>query len=232
MAGKSGQFEKLLGEINDASTQTDTLAKALSSGGEGGGAGGEGAGGEGGDAGAGGGAEGGDGKGEGGEGGEDLTKGFEVMGPDGKPVRVVDGMEMLKALGARLDGSEEVMEKAMSTAVGLIVKQGAMIGELTKQVKDQGVMLKAMSGEGRGRRTVLSMHEKPDATTLAKGGLGVAQGDTITAPEFMMKAEVAYNAKKISGAEFTEIDVALRTRQPVDPALLRKVVTATAGAAA
>lgn len=231
--GKSGHFDKLLGELQAVDAQTNTLAKALSAGeGGAGGEGGEGAGGDAG-AGAGGGAEGGDAGGEGGDGagggeGEGLNKSLKLIGADGKPIEVQDGTEMLKALSDELDQSSEVLAKAMSTAVHMIAQQGTMIGALSKQVKEQGALLKSLSGEGRGRKAVLNLHEKTEA--LAKGGMGGQQPDAMTAGDFMLKAEGAYNSKKISGAEFTEIDVALRTRQPVDPALLRKVMVATAPA--
>lgn len=217
-------FEKLLGELNAAQADTDTLAKSLTAsdggeGGEGGDAGGAGAGGE-----AGAGAEGGQG-GEGGAAagaageGQPMAKSFKLKLDDGTEIEATDGGELIKALQQRIDAGEETMVKAMGQALALIKSQGEMIKSLSEQVKK-------LSGEGRGRKTLLSIVEKPAAgeQPMAKGGEQGSGG--MTAQEFMLKANSAFENRRISGKDLTVIDVSLRSGQAIDPALISKVVAA------
>lgn len=220
-------FDKLLGELTATQTETDNLAKSMTDaaaigadGGEGGASGGEGSGtGEAGATGA---------TGEAGATGAaagELAKSFKVTGPNGEELDAVDGTEMLKSLEARLEATEASTLGGMGQLLGLVKSQGALIKSLSEQVG-------AMASQGRGRKAMLQVHERPDAGVLNKGGAAgaAAGGDAaITGPtveEFMTKSSDAFDNKRISGVEFTTIDVACRTGVAVDPALVRKVLGA------
>lgn len=230
------QFDKLLADLGSAQAETDVLAKSLQAGGDagsgaGGGEGGEGGKGEGAGAGEGGEGAGGEGGGEGGEGGEGgqttIVKSFKVTLPDGREVDAEDGTEMVKALMSRLDTNDDVLSKAFGQTLAIIGAQGKMIKALGEQVK-------ALSGQGRGRKTMIAIHEKNGAATdvLAKGGQGGGSGDDgITADQFMLKANHAFDQKKLSGVELTTIDVCLRSGETVPAPLISKVLSAAAAAA-
>jgi hypothetical protein len=228
------QFQKLLADLAQAQAGTDTLAKSLPAGGEGAGAGaggeggeggaaagGEGAGGEGGAAGA------GEGAGAGGEGGQaTLTKSLKVTLADGTEVEAEDGTELVKALMARLDDAETTLTKSLTITMDVIGKQNAMIKSLSEQVT-------ALRGEGRGRKTVIAIHDKGGAAAGgqgagAQGGEGeLAKGGAeVSADDFMLKAHAAYDQKLIDGVGLGTIDVCLRSGQPVPTDLISKVAKA------
>lgn len=219
-------FEKLLGELSAAQTETEDLAKSLTANGEGEGAGEAGAGaaggGEGGEGGAGAaGGEAGAGAGEGGAGGEGLAKSFKVKTADGQELDAIDGTEMLKALEQRVATGEESLGKALGGLINLVKGQGALIKSLSEQVK-------ALGAQGRGRKTILSITEKaPLAKSHGAGGEGGAgAGEGPTVEEFLMKSEAAWKSGALTGKEFNTIDVACRMGAEIEPGLIKKVMAA------
>lgn len=158
--------------------------------------------------------------------GKPIMKSMSVV-IDGKTVDALDGTELIKSLmgdvekiGKKIDESESVIAKALETTIAIITSQA-------KTIEKQGVMLKALQegvteigGEGRGRRTLLAIAEKP--SVLAK-----SETQGMTGAEFMVKANSAFDKKMISGKDLTVIDVALRQQQEIDPALIQKVLSAT-----
>lgn len=212
-------FEKLLAEIETAQTESDDFAKSLTTAGAGA-AGGSAAGAA---------ADGGEGEegagaaagGEGGE-GQPLVKSFKVKTIDGEEVDAIDGTEMLKALESRVASGEEQMTKSMSALIGLVKGQNEMIKSLSEKVN-------ALGGQGRGRKTILSITEK---TPLAKGGDaahgggsgGAAEGPTVD--EFLAKSEAAWKSGSLTGKEFSTIDVACRMGTEIEPGLIKKVMGA------
>lgn len=206
----SGQFDNLLNELTALTADSEALAKALPTDGEddakiqt---------------------AAGDEVKGKNGEGKCDteddeppMAKSFKVKLEDGTEVEATDGAELIKSLTARLDASEGEMAKAFGGAVALIKSQSAVLkqqGELLKSLSEQ---VKKLGGEGRGRKAVVTVSEK-QTEPLAKSESGM------TAQQFLLKANSAFDGGKLSGMELTTIDVALRSGQPVDPALIQKVV--------
>lgn len=214
------QFDKLLGELDTLATQQEDMTKALPAE-------------DGKDddkiqaaAADGGGEEGAEDRDEEDEDeGEPMGKSLgEVTLPDGTKAEAVDGTELVKSLIAQIGeiktgaaATEGKMAKALEGAVGLIKSQGEMIKSLSESVKK-------LSNEGRGRKAVLTIAEKPDTTeTLKKSD---EQG--MTSQEFMAKSNAAYSGGRISGKELTVIDVSLRTGAPIEPSLIHKVLAESA----
>jgi len=215
------QFDKLLGELNTLTAEQADMTKALpaddgkddakiqAAAEDGGGEEG---------------AQDGADEDEGDENNEPMGKSLgEVTLPDGTKAEAVDGTELVKSLIEQIgeiktgaEATETKMAKALEGAVGLIKSQGEMIKSLTESVKK-------LSNEGRGRKTVLTVTEKPAAETMAKSD---SQG--MTAEEFMVKSNAAFDARQISGKELTVIDVSLRTGVAIEPALIQKVLAAPA----
>ncbi|MNM84051.1 hypothetical protein D3C76_924020 [compost metagenome] len=144
-----------------------------------------------------------------------MTKSMVV---DGEEVEVVDAEALIKSvqdLGGRMGKAEEVLAKGLASALGLIKGQGDLIKSLQDQVKQLG-------GKGAGRKTVLTVHEKPAATseTLAKS----QQDEGLTKDQFLAKSEAAWTAGVISGVEFSSVDVALRTGNKLDSGLISRIV--------
>lgn len=120
-----------------------------------------------------------------------MAKSFEVVLADGTKVQAEDGTELIKSLTDRLEKAEGVMVKAMEGALGLIKSQGEMI-------KSLGDQFQKLRGEGRGRKAVVTVSEKKDATTLAKSE---SQADGLTGEQFLAKALTAQKAGRITAAD-------------------------------
>lgn len=153
--------------------------------------------------------------------GKDGKPGKETMAKslmaivDGEEVEALDATEMLKSFDSRIGGVEGALTKALSSTLATIKTQGEMIKSLNARLDQFG-------GQGKGRKTVLTIAEKPaaGADTLAK-----SQPQGLTGAEFMVKANVAFDQRKLSGQELTTADVALRSGQPVPAEIISKVLS-------
>ncbi len=139
-----------------------------------------------------------------------MAKSLKVM-VDGVEQEAIDGTELVKSLMADLTGTKDVMAKALGAAVGMIKAQGELIKSLTVKVNELGA-------KPAGRKTVLTVHEKPAGDLVKSTQEGVSQ------VEFMAKANAAFTAGKITGLDLTTIDVSLRQREPIDQSLISKVM--------
>lgn len=211
-------FEKLMGELSQLSVNQDTIAKALPAD-DGNGDEKIQAAAEGGDADQGK-KDDDDDKDKGGE-GAPMTKSLGVVKlADGTEVEAEDGTELVKSLMARFDASDSNMTKAIGGMVDLFKKQGETIAAQGEMIKSLNDKIGALSNEGRGRKTVISVTEKQAAgEQMAK-----SESQGMTAQEFMAKSNAAFDAGKITGRDLTVIDVSLRQNVAIDPGLIAKVV--------
>lgn len=144
-----------------------------------------------------------------------MTKSMTL---DGEEVEVVDAEALIKSmqdLTGRVGKQEETLTKALTGTLALVKQQGEML-------KSMNARLNKMSKSGAGRKTVLSVHDKPATggeEHLAKSEQGM------TAGELMAKAHAAFDAGKISGLELTTIDVSLRGNTQIDQGLLAKALS-------
>lgn len=220
------QFDQLMSELQQLGTEQEQMAKALPAddgkdedkiqaaaaeggldGGAGGGEAAAGAGGEGGE-----GADADDkGKGE----GASMAKSFQLTLKDGTVIEAQDGTEMVKALGDRLSSTETMMAKALGDTLALVKGQADMIKSLSDQVKK-------LSGEGRGRKAVLSVIEKPApaAATMAKS----QQNDGVTPEIFFAKALDAQKAGRISGTEIAMAESCLNRGVAIPENIVQRVM--------
>lgn len=148
---------------------------------------------------------------------EPMTKSLQVTLADGSVVEAEDGTELVKSLMDQVSGLEGVMAKALGQAVGLIKKQGEQLAATGDLVKSLQSKVAELSGEGRGRKTMLSIVEKPNQ--LAK-----SEPQGMTPQDFMVKANTAFSGGKITGQELTVIDVSIRQGQAIDTGLVSKVM--------
>lgn len=140
------------------------------------------------------------------------------MTVDGEEVQIVDAEALIKSLSdlsGRVETNEGVLAKALETTLGALKSQGEMLKSMQTQIAKLG-------GQGTGRKTVLTIAEKPAAgeQTLAK-----SESNALTVVEFMAKANAAFDAKKITGLELTSIDVSLRQGSAIDPSLMAKALS-------
>lgn len=155
------------------------------------------------------------------EGGERMVKSIQLGDEE---VQVVDAEAMLKSISdleATVGTHEGVLTKALETTLSAIKAQGAMIKSLQADIAN-------LRGSGAGRKTTLSVHEKPavgSSETMAKSRPG--SGGQMTVEEFMAKSDAAYAANKITGLELSTIDSAHRLNQlgTLSPDLVAKVIS-------
>ena len=156
----------------------------------------------------------GEGEGEGeGEGDEDMMgKSFQVTMADGTTQDAYDGTMVLKAMGVRIGGLQQVisdLETDRDAANANLAKSLQASTVLLGQVKEQGELLKSMAVRldsmatgGRGRQAALTVVDKPGAT----GAAGTTPAPAVLQGEIMAKAMTAFNAGTISGSEIARLE--------------------------
>lgn len=149
------------------------------------------------------------------EGGEEFGK---SLGADASGAEMIDATELVKSMIDRQDATDGVLAKAMTSMVGAMSKQNELIKSLQAEVR-------TLAGQGRGRKTMVTIADKPGvADVLAKSE--AAEEGKITTGELLAKSHAAHAAKKISGVELNTIDVCLRNNWPIDAGILQKVALA------
>lgn len=126
----------------------------------------------------------------------EMKKSFVFKTDDGEEIEAVDGTELVKSLVARMDESESKLGQTLTAAVELIKSQGEMIKSLNEKVVKLG-------GEGRGRKTVVSVVEK--SATLAKGNLGEGE-ESITPQNLLVKAMDAQRAGRLVATDVAIVE--------------------------
>ena len=206
-------FEKLMAELSSLSTDQETMAKALpaddgkdeqkiQAAAEDGGLGD-------GDADNNGGMPDGDKDDE----GMPMAKSFKFTLEDGTEVEAQDGSELVKSLGERLDATETTMAKALGQAVDLIKGQGEMI----KSMQDQ---IKKLSGEGRGRKAVVSIVEKPGP---GEGVMAKSESQGMSHEQFFAKALTAQKEGRLSGTDIAIAESCLNRGEAIPANIVARV---------
>ena len=146
-----------------------------------------------------------------------MAKSFKFTLEDGTEVEAQDGAEMVKALADRVtvvEGDKEQLAKALESAVGVIKGYAPLIKSLQEQVAKLG-------GEGRGRKAVVSVVEKPNAgeTPLAK-----SQPAGVTPEAFFAKAMDAQKMGRISGTDIAVAESCLNRGEAIPQSIVARVM--------
>jgi len=171
-------------------------------------------------------AEGGAGDGDGDKGGMpdgdaddkgQMAKSFMVTLEDGTQVEAQDGTELVKSLVERINAKEGVMAKALEQTLNLVKGQADMIKSLSEKVAK-------LSNEGRGRKAVVSVVEKPAPDANTGTMVKSHQGGSVSHDEFFAKALTAQKAGRISGAEISLAETLLNRGQKIPDDLVTRVM--------
>jgi len=146
-----------------------------------------------------------------------FGKSFEVVGDDGLKHEAVDATALVKSIMERQTATDGLLAKALESVNATMQKQSEMIKSLSAQVQ-------AVSSQGRGRKAVLNVSEKPSIDVLAKSAGGEQPG--MTPDVFMAKANSAFDTGRISGKDLNVVSVCLRGNHTIDPALVQKIISA------
>ena len=150
-----------------------------------------------------------------------LGKSLSVTTDDGKQMEAYDATELVKSLMA---GQKEIGQqvRVISGQTGMLIKALAeTVKAKDEEVKalrgDVSMLQKAvinLAGKGRGRRTLLTIHDRADASQ---------DGQQPTSGELLQKANSAAEAGRISWREYAGVETSLRMQQPIDESLLAKI---------
>jgi hypothetical protein len=154
----------------------------------------------------------GEGKGDD-DGDEPMGKSFAFTLDSGEVVEAIDGTELVKSLMGRIDNQEQSMQKAMGIALDLIKSQGAQITLLKSE-------LTTLGNAGRGRKTVVSVAEKPAPEAMHK-----SEPSGVSGEEFMAKALTAQASGRITGLQVSIAETALQKGLAVPADIVNKVLS-------
>lgn len=152
----------------------------------------------------------------------EMTKSFTAV-IDGEEQEVIDGTEMIKSLQAQVSSASAALEaikgeratenehlaKSMSLVADMLKEQGALVKSLQAQVEK-------LSNEGRGRKSVTQ-----PTVDMTKS---LSASEPLNAGSFMLKANAAFDAGRLTGKELTVCDVAVRMGCEVDQSIIKKIV--------
>lgn len=130
---------------------------------------------------------------------------------------MVDATDLLKSMLSRQEGTDAALTKALTVFTGALSKQNALIKSLQSEVS-------SLRSQGRGRKTMLNVSEKPPIGDLAKSA--AAEEGKISPQDLLAKSQQAFSAGKLSGVEANTVDVCLRNGWSIDPGILAKVAAA------
>jgi len=141
-----------------------------------------------------------------------VAKSMTAQGADGQEVEVVDATEMLKSLQSGLQEQGSVLAKALGTMTAALQKQGEVIKSLRSEVK-------VLAGQGRGRKAVVTVSEKPD-TTMTKS---TPASEGMKPQEFLAKCLDAQKAGKLTALDVARAETAINHGVPVAADIIRNV---------
>lgn len=148
---------------------------------------------------------------------EVLGKSFQAVGIDGRSVKAYDATDLIKSLDARIqdvkstvDADNQHLSKSLTLVADMLKAQSEQIDVLQKALVNMGKL-------GAGRKAVLTVTEKPEPAMM-KSAPSAMNTET-----FMMKANAAYNAGRITGKDLTVCDVSLRHNEAIDAGLINKI---------
>ncbi len=134
---------------------------------------------------------------------------------DGEEVEVVDAEQLVKSLQdltGRVGEHEQVLAKALETTLGTIKAQGDMIKSLSERVEK-------LSGQGRGRKTVLAITDRPSVGDQPL----VKSEQPMQAGEVMAKALAAQANGKLTGLDVARCEAAINSGTAVPADVLAKI---------
>ena len=146
---------------------------------------------------------------------EVLGKSFS-MNRDGETVRAYDATALIKSMTERMDSIEATDEENrthLGKSLGLIAE---MLKSQTAEIASLKKSIGEMAGEGRGRKTVLSITEK--SSTLAKSE--VAQP---TNGDLMAKCLTAQKAGSLTALDVSRANIAVENGLAVPGDILARL---------
>jgi hypothetical protein len=147
-----------------------------------------------------------------------FGKAFSVTLADGTQAEAFDGTEMLKALHTTADEHAEKIEdlqKAFSTAIGVIKDLRQVVTEQAEMLKAYGAKTAQVASSGTGRRTMVAIAEKLTPMAAAEAAKPTGAG-------VMMKAQQMCRAGSLGWEALPRIEAFQGRGQLAPPDLLAR----------
>jgi hypothetical protein len=128
---------------------------------------------------------------------------------DGEEVEAIDATEILKSLHDRVDSNASVLAKALDTTMRALNSQNALIKSLSDKVEK-------LSGQGRGRKTVVTVHER-QGSTMTK-----SEPDAVAPGQILAKALSAQAAGRLTASDVSKVETALNIGASVPADIVAK----------
>ena len=158
-----------------------------------------------------------------------MGKSFTVTLEDGTELEAVEGTELMKSLMLKVNDNRDSMEKALGLAVTNLKSLGEKFTRQSTVLKSQGDLIKSLQenierigGQGKGRKTVVSVHEKRSPEELKKSD-ETEQG--LGRQEFMAKALSAQREGKVTGLELSQAESYLNRGLIIPESIVNKVLS-------
>jgi hypothetical protein len=155
-----------------------------------------------------------------------LGKSLTVFNKDGEEIPALDGTEMVKALTARLEKQEEDfnrqgddLAKSLTAITGIIKDQVEVIKEQGSLIKSLQQDITALRSIPAGRKSVLTINDKPDPASMHK-----SQQEGMSGQEFMTKAMSAQKDGRLTATEVAIAESSLQKSLPVPADIVNKVL--------
>lgn len=145
-----------------------------------------------------------------------MGKSFSVTLPGGEEVEALDGTLLVKALRDDLLSSQGEVRTSLNQIGEVLQRTTAMLKSLAGDNAALRAEMDALASAGRGRKSALSVHEKP-ATTVAPTQVVPSR------KEILAKAMDAMNAGRISGYEVALAEGCLNRGQALPEALAARI---------
>lgn len=161
--------------------------------------------------------------------GEDapMAKSFTVTLEDGTEAAAYDGEAVIKSFRDQVSAIRGETKDALVDLAKALAQSAQLIKALREQSAEQAALIKAqgdrlaeLAGAGRGRKSSLSVHERP---VVGDEALAKAAGPDPSS--LLSKALTAQRDGRMTGMEVAQIDACLHRGMTVPDALLAKLST-------
>lgn len=133
---------------------------------------------------------------------ERLGKSFAATLADGSRIHAYDGTELVKSLMAASEAQGADLLKAVGATTAAVREMQKLIKAQSAELQTLRADLARIGNEGRGRKTLLNVHEKPPvAEPPANAG--------VSGRELITKAMSAFKQGRISGTEVATLEAYL-----------------------
>ena len=152
---------------------------------------------------------------EGDEGDEKFTKALSVTLPSGEMVEAYDGTRLVKALSAQMSSAQDEMRGSLDQVHQALEKTTALLKSLVGDNEALRAQVDSLASAGRGRKSSLSVHDKPATSAPAPAAPG--------RKELLAKCLVAQQAGRISGHDVATAENALNKGMELPAYLVSRI---------